>query len=322
MKIKLSDIHPASEPVRTSIDQDKLEELKRSIASEGLIVPIKVQQNLDGYEVIYGHRRLEAMRQLGIDEVNAEVVIDTQVLVDSLDDEDTKWQALLENIDREDPDDMDTANALMERKLAGYSDEEIARRCGWVAQHVRSFLAMARAPEPVREVLLTGQQTGMDKITQRHFMDSSALHKEPEMRAAVLQKAKDEGLGVRQTRKIAKSVAATKDPKRRRMLFETPYSSFIHDPEINQDRAERFGAYDPTSASKEPTQGDEWRELPEVKALLDLIQSWTKRVPEIKKTVEAGKFAPEAKPFLDRRIDKLISRLQDLQVVLREPSDD
>ena len=71
MKIKLNDIKPSPEPIRSKWDEEAMEELKKSIAEQGLIVPIKVRR-LDGeYEIVYGHRRVEAMRRLGWKECEA-----------------------------------------------------------------------------------------------------------------------------------------------------------------------------------------------------------------------------------------------------------
>ena len=59
-EIPINKIHPSPNPIRKSWDEDKMEELTQSIKERGVIVPIKVRPNGDSYEVVYGHRRIEA----------------------------------------------------------------------------------------------------------------------------------------------------------------------------------------------------------------------------------------------------------------------
>jgi len=71
MKIKLKDIKPSPKPISSEWDEKEMEELKKSIAEQGLIEPILVRPLDREYEIVHGHRRVEAMRRLGWKECEA-----------------------------------------------------------------------------------------------------------------------------------------------------------------------------------------------------------------------------------------------------------
>ena len=62
MQIPLDLIKPSPRPVRSTWDEDALNQLAQSIKEQGLIVPIKVREIGGEYEIVYGHRRVEALR--------------------------------------------------------------------------------------------------------------------------------------------------------------------------------------------------------------------------------------------------------------------
>lgn len=306
MKIKLDQIQPSPRPIRTSWDEDKMNELAQSIKEQGAIVPIKVRPTDNRhYEIVYGHRRVEAMRRTGVAETDA--------IVEELSDDNAQWQALIENLQREDLSGIDKANALKERIDTGYSKAEVAARTGYTVGSLENILALANAPDIVKNEL----QTGLE-LSERHFAKSGAdgLSREPETRAKVLNKARKESLSSRQVESVARSVAATKDPRRREMLLETPYSSFIHNPEMNRARSQEYGEYDPSSVSREPTQSQQWEATPEVKAIIDTLKLWGDNVPEMRLAVQQGKLAPEARAFILRRVERLIAELRELAIEL------
>src|SRR5437764_8918033 len=94
MKIKLSAIHNSPYILREVVKDDDFLDLVASIKSQGLLQPIKVRPNNDGYELIYGHRRTAAMEQLGWDECEA--------IVESVTDDQAYVQSVIENIHRKD----------------------------------------------------------------------------------------------------------------------------------------------------------------------------------------------------------------------------
>jgi ParB family chromosome partitioning protein len=146
MKVKLRDIVPSARPVRLAKDTVKMEELTRSVKEQGMIAPIKVRPAGGRYEVVYGHRRVEAARRAGLEEIEA--------LIEEMDDTRALVEALVENIQREDMKPLDTARALrMLMDETGWSQREVERR-GIVSQaRVSQLLALLEEPEEIQAVL-------------------------------------------------------------------------------------------------------------------------------------------------------------------------
>ena len=124
MKISIKSIKGATNPIRTSEDKEKMGELVQSIAEQGLIVPIKVRPLGDEYEVVYGHRRLHACKELGLAEI--------ECIVEGVDDHNHLIQALTENVVREDMSEPDIARSIKAMKGDyGITNEEVAKMLGW-----------------------------------------------------------------------------------------------------------------------------------------------------------------------------------------------
>lgn len=106
MELKINDISPNSEQPRKRFDQEKLDELSASIKENGIIQPIIVcrNQNGDGYKIVAGERRWRAARLAGLKIIPAIVrdLTDLQVLE----------HALIENIQRQDLNPIEEADAL------------------------------------------------------------------------------------------------------------------------------------------------------------------------------------------------------------------
>ena len=104
-KIQLSDIVNSTQPIRSSYDEKEMERLVQSIQHYGVIQPIKVRPNgQDTYEMVDGHRRVEASRRAGLDDIEA--------FVEGVDDKTALIQSLIANVQREDMSDLDKGYAL------------------------------------------------------------------------------------------------------------------------------------------------------------------------------------------------------------------
>lgn len=71
--VRVEDIRESDDPQRSFVDEDRLVELKQSIDAKGLIQPIGVLNNSNGQEIIWGSRRLQALKELGIETADAVV---------------------------------------------------------------------------------------------------------------------------------------------------------------------------------------------------------------------------------------------------------
>jgi ParB/RepB/Spo0J family partition protein len=215
-------IRPAGNPIRTSWDEEKMDELVTSVKEQhGVVVPIKVREVSTGYEIIYGHRRFEAAKRAGQTEIECIVAL--------LDDNDSLVQGLIENIQREDMQPMDTAKALKRlQDETKWSQGEIERRGIMSKQASGHFLALLEAPKEVQELVVKaqGNEVPEGKVTEMHYREVrqvipsvNAVYtptSEKETKASpistnnlvtqVIKKAANEGLTSAQTRQVAEEV--------------------------------------------------------------------------------------------------------------------
>lgn len=339
MNIELSKIKASPKPIRSTWDEDKLNELAQSIEEQGLIVPIKVRpankhaevlssfidKHGDGgytdsanfvelagdfpdplYEIVYGHRRLEAMRIAGIEETDA--------IIEGVDDTDALIQSLIENVQREDMTVKDLSQAKKSLQIAtGWSDGEIARRGILAAYKIAQLNKVLgfQGDWQDRIVESPGGKRPKGTVSLDHIQEISQIDLDNQTRDAVLEKASgDEMLTPAQTRQVAESVAATKDPKMRERLIDAPYSPYTHDPEYARERADRHGEHDPMARDKTPPLDDAWKLTAEVSMIVDFIKKSRQMYEEIIKMDELGKFSPEARPFLVGKLKSTIKQIQ------------
>ena len=136
---------------RKACDQERLDELARSIEEVGLVQPIVVRPRNDGwYELVAGERRLRAAQQAGFDTIHA-IVRDTSDLQSA-------EMALLENLQREDLNPMEQAAAFQQLGSGGFhlTQDEIAKRTGKDRSTVANFLRLLKLPQEVQEMVAGG----------------------------------------------------------------------------------------------------------------------------------------------------------------------
>lgn len=363
MKIALSLIQGSPSPVRTTWDEEKLNELAQSLKEQGLIQPIKVRLihgikectrhgfaflNWDGvplnsqetepcftcvelraeyancfdddgdeiicdgyedelwdstpiFEIVYGHRRVEAARRAGFDWI--------ETLIEDLDDQEALIQALIENLQREDMTSKDIALGLRALKdVTGWSNMEIERR-GIIGNGRAAQLLNLLEQSP--EILnLLEPRTGFEPITERHVREVRQVINDDSLKMAVLKKAQEEQLSSAQTRRVAESVAAAPGEHAKQVLIDQPYSQFRHDPEFIKDRADKFGAHDPIYSNTQRSHlNEDWQSTPEVSNVIALMRSWMGSLTEFRKADELGKMSPEARGFVGRRVRQFAEAL-------------
>jgi len=139
--VPLDAVAPNPEQPRKHFAEDKLVELAASILERGLLQPIVVRRQGDGYQLLAGERRFRAARLAGLDRLPAVV----------RDGGDALEIALIENLQREDLEPLEEAEALaalIERHA--YSHREIADLLGKSRPYVSNILSLTRLPEPVK----------------------------------------------------------------------------------------------------------------------------------------------------------------------------
>ncbi|MGJ7920611.1 nucleoid occlusion protein [Neobacillus sp. LXY-4] len=207
-KIAIDLIVPNRYQPRTVFDDDKIEELARTIHTHGIIQPIVVREYENGrFEIIAGERRWRAMKKLGWEEA--------PTIVKNLNDTETASVALIENLQREELSPIEEAIAygkLLE--LHNLTQEALAQRLGKGQSTVANKLRLLKLPQEVQDALLN------KTITERHARSLIPL-KVPEKQVQLLMEIIDKNLNVKQTEdRVVKMLEQTEaKPKPKRKAF-------------------------------------------------------------------------------------------------------
>jgi ParB family chromosome partitioning protein len=188
--VPLDQVRPNPHQPRVRFSAASLESLATSIAEHGVITPLLVRRgDSGGYTLIAGERRLRASGLAGMDEVpvwiREEVGSQEQLLL-----------ALVENIQREDLDPIETAQAY--QRLMGdfhMTQDQVARRVGKDRTTVSNAVRLLKLPEKAIGELRTG------RISAGHAKALLAIPDEVRLNGA-LAKVLDEGMSVRATERL------------------------------------------------------------------------------------------------------------------------
>lgn len=148
----VEDVHPNKLQPRRHFDDDALTELAQSIKELGVLEPILVREKSGGkgYEIIAGERRWRASQRAGLKEV--------PVFVRELNETEAFEAALVENLQREDLNPIETARAF-QRLLDehGHTQESVAERVGKKRSTVANALRLLKLPESVLGMVEDGR---------------------------------------------------------------------------------------------------------------------------------------------------------------------
>jgi len=134
---------------RLAMDDGKIEELARSIRANGIIQPIVVRKTESGYDIIAGERRWRASQRAGL--------LKVPIVVRDIPEDRLLAAALIENLQREDLNPMEEAQAY--RRLADefhLTQEQIADAVGKDRSSVANFVRLLKLPHEVRENVAAG----------------------------------------------------------------------------------------------------------------------------------------------------------------------
>ena len=130
---------------RKEFDESALEELKNSIIENGVIQPVTVCRDGEGYQLISGERRLRAVQQAGFKFIPAYVI-------EAHDDSSKLELALIENIQREDLNAIEVALALKSlTSKCRLTQDEIAQKVGKNRSTVSNFLRLLKLPLQIQD---------------------------------------------------------------------------------------------------------------------------------------------------------------------------
>lgn len=154
--LPIAALTPCRNQPRKHFDEVALDELAASIRSQGVIQPLLVRprrtETATVYEIVAGERRWRAAQRAGLSEV--------PVFLREMSDEDALTAALIENLQREDLNPLEEAQAIqMLRDRLPYNQEELAQRLGKSRSAVANALRLLQLPEPMRAALKEGAFT-------------------------------------------------------------------------------------------------------------------------------------------------------------------
>ena len=206
MEIELDKIIPNEYQPRKVFDEEKLKELAASIKEQGIIQPIIVHRAGGGYELIAGERRWRAARLAGLSTIPA--------LVKEATKREVLEMALIENIQREDLNPLETAEAYKrlqdEFKI---TQEDLAKRVGKERSTITNFLRILGLPKEIKQELARGF------LTMGHAKALLSLERvRDQVSAATLIVAR--GLSVREAEALASKLKNPPHEKRVRVSHE------------------------------------------------------------------------------------------------------
>ena len=198
IEIQISRIRPNPHQPRKRFDPDGLAGLSASITEHGVLQPIVVTELIDGYQLVAGERRLRAAQQAGLDRVPA--------VVRQLADREQLEVALVENLQREDLDPLETADAY--RQLIdefGFTQDDLAARVGRARSTVANTLRLLDLAPGVQAAVADG------RLTEGHGRALGGLP--AELQDRVLDSVLGQELSVRQTEELVRRLREPKpDP--------------------------------------------------------------------------------------------------------------
>lgn len=173
---------------RRHFAEAQLDELAQSIAQRGMLQPIVVRPHGKDFQIVAGERRWRAAQRARLHEV--------PVIVRDFDDTETLEIALVENIQRQDLNAIEEAEAY-QRLIGdyGHTQEELGKLVHKSRSHVANLLRLLDLPRPVQERLVDG------RLTMGH---ARALIGAPEVER-LAEQVVERGLSVRDTEKLARA---------------------------------------------------------------------------------------------------------------------
>jgi ParB family chromosome partitioning protein len=146
----LDKLIPNAQQPRQSFSESKLKELTESVRAKGVIHPLIVRVKDGGYQIITGERRWRAAKMAGLKSV--------PVIVKDVTDSDMLELALIENLQREDLNPLEEADAYLQLiEEHGLRQEDLAKRVGRQRSSVANTLRLLKLPDEVRRYLMTGE---------------------------------------------------------------------------------------------------------------------------------------------------------------------
>lgn len=197
--IPVNEIEPNRSQPRKNFDEDSLKELAESIKQYGVIQPLIVQKKDKYYEIIAGERRWRASKLAGLKEV--------PVIIKDYSPQETVEIALIENIQREDLNPIEEAQAYQRLiKEFNLKQEELANRLSKSRTAITNSLRLLKLDKRIQQMLIDGELSGGHARALLSLEDSDLQYE-------TACKIINDNLSVRDTEKLVKKILGRKVEK-------------------------------------------------------------------------------------------------------------
>lgn len=207
--VSIEQIHPNPNQPRTHFNETQLHELSESIRLNGILQPLLVRKDKDGYEIIAGERRYQAAKIAGLTEL--------PVIVKDVDDQQVLELALIENLQRSDLNPIEEAKGYRQLiKASGMTQEALSKAVSKSRSAITNSLRLLDLPEVIQDMLFEG------KLTAGHARAILAVPYE-DGRIKLAEKVVADGLSVRATENLAPLFSVGEQPKTPRPVLPQSY---------------------------------------------------------------------------------------------------
>ena len=208
VEIPLTEIRSNPYQPRKEFDEQSLREFADSIKEHGVIQPIIVKKSIKGYEIIAGERRTRASKMAGKETIPA--------IIRDFTDQEMMEIALIENIQREDLNPIEEAEALAKIiESNNMTQEEAAKKFGKSRSYITNILGLLSLPEKTKKYVREGKiSMGHARVLSK-LSDTNQINKLADLII-------EEGLSVRETEKLT---SAEDMPKKNKIKREPVYNA-------------------------------------------------------------------------------------------------
>ena len=211
-EIDLSQIRSNPYQPRKVFDEEALNELADSIKVYGVVEPVILKKSVKGYEIVAGERRCKASKIAGLTTVPA--------IIKDFTDEEMMEIALLENIQREDLNPVDTAISISNiLQVKDMTQEEFSKKFGKSRSYITNLLGLLNLPKSVQELVKNG------KLSMSHARCLSKIDDEEKV-INLANKIIKENLNVRDIEKMLSKKDDKKVIKEKNEKFRTYEDAF------------------------------------------------------------------------------------------------
>jgi ParB family chromosome partitioning protein len=208
--LSVIDIRPNPSQPRRHFSDEKLDELAASIARHGIIQPIVVRPYQGGYQIVAGERRWRAAQRAQLHDLPA--------IVRNFDDTETVEIALLENIQRQDLNPIEEAEAYKKlTELFGHSAAELADLVHKSRSHVANMMRLLDLPPTLRDLVIE------EKLSMGHARALLGSDNAVQLAMLVIKN----GLSVRATEALVQQERAPKAKNRKAAVANVPENADI-----------------------------------------------------------------------------------------------